>query len=127
MPRGLVAMARSGGHCPLRVSGGGGGGGLYYALRGGNHVMHFRQSYWKKLVRGAIKQQILMTTGKESRFICRILSLVSLLHVIGMCIPCPLVNPNDKNKTKQITKCGGHFLLVSKEKNLSLNTGDIWT
>ena len=22
MPRGLVAMARSGGHCPLRVSGG---------------------------------------------------------------------------------------------------------
>ena len=29
-------------------------GGVYYALRGGNHVMHFRQSDWKKLVRGAI-------------------------------------------------------------------------
>ena len=29
--------------------------GVYYALIGGNHVMHFRQSYWKKLVRGAIK------------------------------------------------------------------------
>ena len=49
MPCGLVAMDRSGGHCPLRVSG------VYYALRGGNHVMHFRQSDWKKLVRGAIK------------------------------------------------------------------------
>ena len=50
MSRCLVTMARSGGHCPLRVS----GGGVYYALRGGNHVMHFRQSHWKKLVRGAI-------------------------------------------------------------------------
>ena len=29
--------------------------GVYYSLIGGNHVMHFRQSYWKKLVRGAIK------------------------------------------------------------------------
>ena len=28
--------------------------GVYYALIGGNHVMHFRQSYWKKLVQGAI-------------------------------------------------------------------------
>ena len=28
--------------------------GVYYALIGGNHGMHFRQSYWKKLVRGAI-------------------------------------------------------------------------
>ena len=28
--------------------------GVYYTLIGGNHVMHFRQSYWKKLVRGAI-------------------------------------------------------------------------
>ena len=28
--------------------------GVYYALIGGNHVMHFRQSFWKKLVRGAI-------------------------------------------------------------------------
>ena len=28
--------------------------GVYYALRGGNHVMHFKQSHWKKLVRGAI-------------------------------------------------------------------------
>ena len=28
--------------------------GVYYALIGGNHVMHFRQSYWKKLLRGAI-------------------------------------------------------------------------
>ena len=36
---------------PLRVS----GGGVCYALRGGNHMMHFRQSNWKKLVRGAIK------------------------------------------------------------------------
>ena len=27
---------------------------VYYALKGGNHVMHLRQSYWKKLVRGAI-------------------------------------------------------------------------
>ena len=30
--------------------------GVYYALRGGNHVMHFRQSHWKKLVRGAIRK-----------------------------------------------------------------------
>ena len=30
--------------------------GVYYALIGGNHAMHFRQSYWKKLVRGAIKR-----------------------------------------------------------------------
>ena len=29
-------------------------GGVYYALIGGNHVMHFRQSYWKKILRGAI-------------------------------------------------------------------------
>ena len=29
--------------------------GVYYALRGGNHVMHFKQPHWKKLVRGAIK------------------------------------------------------------------------
>ena len=28
--------------------------GVYFALIGGNHVMHFRQSYWKKLVRGTI-------------------------------------------------------------------------
>ena len=28
---------------------------LYYGLRGGNHMTRFRQSYWKKLVRGAIK------------------------------------------------------------------------
>ena len=28
--------------------------GVYYALIGGNHVMHFRQSYWKKQLRGAI-------------------------------------------------------------------------
>ena len=28
---------------------------VHYALIGGNHVMHFRQSYWKNLVRGAIK------------------------------------------------------------------------
>ena len=28
--------------------------GVYYALIGGNHVMHFRQSYRKKLLRGAI-------------------------------------------------------------------------
>ena len=33
--------------------------GVYYALIGGNHVMHFRQSYWKKLVRGAIRIFIL--------------------------------------------------------------------
>ena len=31
------------------------GGMVYYALRGGNHVVHFRQSHWKKLVRGEIK------------------------------------------------------------------------
>ena len=30
--------------------------GVHYALIGGNHVMHFRQSYWKKLVRGDIKR-----------------------------------------------------------------------
>ena len=30
--------------------------GVYYALIGGNHVTHFRQSYWKKLVRGAISK-----------------------------------------------------------------------
>ena len=30
--------------------------GVHYPLRGGNHVMHFRQSHWKKLVRGAIKK-----------------------------------------------------------------------
>ena len=29
--------------------------GVYYALTGGNHLMQFRQSYWKKLVWGAIK------------------------------------------------------------------------
>ena len=28
--------------------------GVYCALIVGNHVMHFRQSYWKKLLRGAI-------------------------------------------------------------------------
>ena len=28
--------------------------GVYYALRGGNHVIHYRQSHWKKLVRGAV-------------------------------------------------------------------------
>ena len=27
---------------------------VYNTLIGGNHVMHFRLSYWKKLVRGAI-------------------------------------------------------------------------
>ena len=34
------------------------GEGVYYALRGGNHVMHFRQSHWKKLVLGAITRNI---------------------------------------------------------------------
>ena len=28
--------------------------GVYYTLIGGNHVMHFKKSYWKKLVLGAI-------------------------------------------------------------------------
>ena len=36
------------------------GGGVYYALRGGNHVMHFRQPHWKKLVRGAINKYVNM-------------------------------------------------------------------
>ena len=30
--------------------------GVYYNLIEGNHVMHFRQSYWKTLVQGTIKQ-----------------------------------------------------------------------
>ena len=29
--------------------------GVYYTLIGGNHVIHSRQSYWKKLVRDVIK------------------------------------------------------------------------
>ena len=36
--------------------------GVYYALRGGNHMMHFRQSHWKKLVRGAINCIIMVHT-----------------------------------------------------------------
>ena len=28
--------------------------GVYHALRGGIHVVHFRQSHWKELVRGPI-------------------------------------------------------------------------
>ena len=43
------SMGRSGGHYPLRSKG------VYFALIGGNQVMHFGQSYWRKLVRGAIK------------------------------------------------------------------------
>ena len=44
--------------------------GVYYALIGGNHVMHFRQSYWKKLVQGAIKGVINYTEVKQ----------ISILH-----------------------------------------------
>ena len=33
--------------------------GVYYTLIGGNHLMNFRQFYWKKLVRGAIKSFVL--------------------------------------------------------------------
>ena len=51
MPRSWLLCPCSGGHCPLRVSG---GIQMYYALRRGKHMMHFRQPHWKKLVRGAI-------------------------------------------------------------------------
>ena len=42
-------MARVGGHCPPPYE----SGGILCSDRG-THVMLFRQSYWKKLVRGAI-------------------------------------------------------------------------
>ena len=41
---------------------------VYYALIGGNHVMHFRKTYWKKLVRGAIRFDII--TPLENILMC---------------------------------------------------------